>query len=229
VTYLRAGLLAVLLLVPAVAVTQWIRSADARLDEVGAGASSTQPQAAVASMSNDTYCTPELKRILRRVLLSCGLVDASARGCQPVQARNVATLSDESFNALFQPMKDRGAILQFQQGKSVLDQPAQDLLTEVYNKQGGGSWFFVVARASTEGSNERNRQLSKERAQAVMDYLKTNLPDQDLDKEVGLLWLGEEFAQLSAQYCDWRRSSGEACTPEQINRSAFVAWIDCQL
>ena len=48
--------------------------------------------------------------------------------------------------------------------------------------------------------------------------------------EVGMLWLGEEFAQLETAFCDWKRSAtGTACTAEEINRSAFIAWIDCQL
>ena len=51
---------------------------------------------------------------LRRVLMSCGLVGGeAARGCQPVQAKNVATMSGTDFNALFRPMKDRGGIIQF--------------------------------------------------------------------------------------------------------------------
>ena len=63
-----------------------------------------------------------------------------------------------------------------------------------------------------------------------MNHLRQQFKDPDLDKEVGLLWLGEEFAQLEKEFCDWKRSTtGAECTTEQINRSAFVAWIDCQL
>jgi hypothetical protein len=63
-----------------------------------------------------------------------------------------------------------------------------------------------------------------------MSYLQQNFPDPDLDKEVGLLWLGEEFAQLDQSFCSWNRSGGpDECEPEHINRSAFVAWIDCRL
>jgi hypothetical protein len=47
---------------------------------------------------------------------------------------------------------------------------------------------------------------------------------------VGLLWLGEEYAQLEANFCAWQRSgSAEACKAEDLNRSAFLAWIDCRL
>jgi len=55
--------------------------------------------------------------------------------------------------------------------------------------------------------------------------------DPDIDKQVGLLWLGNEFAQLSKDYCDWTSSGGkkEKCSAETINRSAFVSWVDCRL
>ena len=63
-----------------------------------------------------------------------------------------------------------------------------------------------------------------------MDHLRTTFNDPDLEKEVGMLWLGEEFAQLDSSFCDWSRSGNdEECTSEDINRSAFVAWIDCRL
>jgi hypothetical protein len=53
--------------------------------------------------------------------------------------------------------------------------------------------------------------------------------DPDLQQQVGLLWLGEEYAQLEANFCDWRRSGAGQCLPEELNRSAFMAWIDCTL
>ena len=54
--------------------------------------------------------------------------------------------------------------------------------------------------------------------------------DPDLDREVGLLWLGEEFAQLDEEFCTWSRSgTGEQCSGDDLNRSAFVAWVDCRL
>jgi hypothetical protein len=46
---------------------------------------------------------------------------------------------------------------------------------------------------------------------------------------VGLLWLGEEFAQLGDEFCTWSRSRAGECTAKDINRSAFVAWIDCAI
>ena len=54
--------------------------------------------------------------------------------------------------------------------------------------------------------------------------------DPELEGKVGLLWLGEEYAQLDPSFCSWSRSGGEAdCSPEDLNRSAFIAWIDCRL
>jgi outer membrane protein OmpA-like peptidoglycan-associated protein len=223
----RAVLLVVALAIPATLTGVWIKGADARLTETSATPAELAP---VASASDVAYCNPELKRILRRVLLSCGLVGGdAARGCQPVQAKSVATMSGHDFNALFTPMKDRGGIVQFDKDRSELDAADLGLVDQVFADQRGASWFFVVARASPEGSVEHNRELSKARAEAVMSHLRQQFKDPDLDKEVGMLWLGEEYAQLEFEFCAWQRSSSAACSPEQLNRSAFVAWIDCQL
>jgi outer membrane protein OmpA-like peptidoglycan-associated protein len=227
----RAGVLAATLLVPTVSVGLWIGQADARLAEATAAPPDPTEEVAVASSANEGYCSPELKRVLRRVLLSCGLMQEAGggRGCQPVQAASVATLAGDDFNALFTPMKARGGIIQFDQDASELDAGDLALIDELFAAQGGASWFFVVARSSPEGSVEHNRKLSRARADAVMTHLRATFQDPDLDQEVGLLWLGEEFAQLDEQFCDWRRSAGDTCEPEDLNRSAFVAWIDCQL
>jgi len=223
----RIGILAVLLAIPATATGIWIGSAEARLEELSA---KPGDGVAVASASDVEYCNPELKRILRRVLMSCGLVGGeAARGCQPVQAKNVATLSGDDFNALFRPMKERGGIVQYDKDKSELDAADLALVDQVFADQRGASWFFVVSRSSPEGSVQHNRELSKARAEAVMGHLRQRFKDPDLDKEVGMLWLGEEFAQLATEFCTWKRSSTGACSSEDINRSAFVAWIDCQL
>jgi hypothetical protein len=223
----RIAIAAALLAVPAGLTGAWIRSADNRLTELSKAPVELAP---VASASDVGYCSPELKRILRRVLMSCGLVGGdAARGCQPVQARSVATMSGHDFNALFKPMQDRGGIVQFDQDRSEVDAADVALVDQVFADQRGASWFFVVARASPEGSAEHNRELSRQRAEAVMAHLRQQFKDPDLDKEVGMLWLGEEYAQLEAEFCAWKRSSTAACNTDQLNRSAFVAWIDCQL
>jgi hypothetical protein len=228
VTLVRVAILVGLLAIPAALTGLWIRSADARLTEMSAAPGELAP---VASASDVAYCNPELKRVLRRVLMSCGLVggDNAVRGCQPVQAKSVATMSGHDFNALFRPMKDRGGIVQFDKDKSDLDAEDLRLVDQVFADQRGASWFFVVARASPEGTVEHNRDLSKARAEAVMTHLRQQFKDPDLDKEVGMLWLGGEFAQLETEFCEWKRSSSAACSPDELNRSAFVAWIDCQL
>jgi outer membrane protein OmpA-like peptidoglycan-associated protein len=224
----RIATAAVLLALPAMLTVIWIESAKARLTETSSTAGESAPVAAAADAN---YCNPELKRILRRVLMSCGLAgNGESRGCQPVQAKNVATMSGPDFNALFLPMKDRGGIVQFELDKSELDPKALGLIDKVFADQRGASWFFIVARSSPEGSIEHNRDLSKARAQAVMNHVRGRFQDPDLDKEVGMLWLGKEYAQLDTEFCRWERSAGEGgCTSEEINRSAFIAWIDCQL
>jgi outer membrane protein OmpA-like peptidoglycan-associated protein len=221
----------VCLTVPSALTVAWVNAA---AEEARAESEAEQgSEVAVASAANEEYCTRDLKRVLRRVLKSCGLLDstgATARGCQPVTAKQVATMSGTDFNALFLPMKGRGGIVQFDQGSAELDDADRALVNKVFSSQAGASYFFVVSRASPEGSVERNRELSEARAEALMGHLRTTFQDPELEKEVGLLWLGEEFAQLDDTFCDWSRSGEEGqCTPADINRSAFVAWIDCRL
>ncbi|MCA9652881.1 MAG: hypothetical protein H6712_20675 [Myxococcales bacterium] len=211
--------------------TRWVSAAKDRLAQIEQGETPEEATVATAAAANEEYCTPALKQVLRRVLLSCGLAaEGQARGCQPVDAKNVATMEGEDFNALFLPLADRVAIIQYDKDKAELDEQDVALLDQTFSDQRGASWFFVVARSSPDGSAEHNRELSQERADAVMAHLRQRFDDPDLDKEVGLLWLGEEYAQLDESFCSWRRSGAkDDCKPEHINRSAFVAWIDCRL
>ena len=65
---------------------------------------------------------------------------------------------------------------------------------------------------------------------AIGGNLQQTFNDPDLERQVGLLWLGEEYAQLPDNFCNWQRSgTSESCTSEDLNRSAFVTWIDCRL
>jgi outer membrane protein OmpA-like peptidoglycan-associated protein len=217
-------------LLPLALVTMWIVSARGRLEELEAKPVDPAAQAAVAAAADAGYCSPELKKVLRRVLQSCGLMsNGEVRGCQPLEAKSVATVSGGDFNALFLPLAERAAILQFDSGKGELDQGDQALLDKVFADQGGGSYFFVVSRSSPDGDEVFNRKLSQERGEAVLSHLRGTFADPNLDQEVGLLWLGEEFAQLDDSFCNWRRSGEGACNPTELNRSAFVAWIDCRL
>ncbi|MCA9576066.1 MAG: hypothetical protein R3B40_25190 [Polyangiales bacterium] len=220
---------ALLLLVATALPFAWVKQAGARLAQLEVTAA--PPTAAVAEAANAAYCTPELKAVLRRVLQSCGLLEAGGvRGCQPADARQVASLAGADFNALFLPMAERAGVIQFDQNDGALDSADQALVDRIFADQRGASYFFVVARSSPEGSVRYNRQLSEARANAVLEHLRANYQDPDLDREVGLLWLGEEFAQLDQQFCAWQRSGGQTqCRTADLNRSAFVAWIDCQL
>jgi outer membrane protein OmpA-like peptidoglycan-associated protein len=229
----RIAILSLCLLVPAIVTTVWVNGAASRLAEAEQPAGDSPAVAAVAAASDNDYCTANLKQVLRRVLRSCGLLDSgqgTARGCQPVDAKRVATMAGDDFNALFRPMAERGGIIQFDQGDSGLSPDDTALIDELFADQRGASYFFVVARASPEGSARLNRDLSKRRAEAVMDHLRAAFNDPDLDREVGLLWLGEEFAQLDEEFCRWRRTgAADLCRSEELNRSAFIAWIDCRL
>ncbi len=217
------------LLTPTILVSRWQGAAHDRLERAQAEAED-RPAVAVASLTNAEYCTQELRTILRRVLTSCGLIGGGGRGCQPVEARSVATMSGDDFNALFLPMRTRGGIVQFGQDEATLDESDLQLVDRVFADRQLASYFFVVSRASPEGNVEHNSALSQQRAEAVMAHLRSEFNDPELDRQVGLLWLGEEFAQLDPSFCDWTRSDGTGtCDPNTLNRSAFIAWIDCEL
>ena len=219
-----------LLSLPIALSRSWMFAAEARLAS-SEKEPSAAPAVAVAEEANESYCTPELKQILRRVLTSCGLLGGEGgRGCQPLEAKNVATMAGSDFNALFLPMQSRGAIVQFPLGKSELDANATELIDRVFADRAGASYFFVVARASQDGATDFNRKLSEQRARVVMDHLHQTFDAPELDKEVGLLWLGEEYAQLDPSFCTWQRNAQAAsCKAEELNRSAFLAWIECRL
>lgn len=228
---IRIGALVILMVVPTILAARWVGAAADRAEAAAAKPAAADDKVAVAAMADEGYCSADLKKVLRRVLQSCGLIGSGqVRGCHPVDARNVATMSGEDFNALFLPMKERGGIIQFELDEAELESTDQDLVEQIFADQQGASYFFVVARASPDGSPQYNRELSKARAEAVMSHLRARFDDPALDREVGLLWLGEEYAQLDQGFCDWRRSGAtDECKPEHINRSAFIAWIDCRL
>ncbi len=224
---LRGGVAALAFLVPTALVGGWLGDAQERLD-----ARRANPEAdkvAIASVSDDAYCTAELKGIVRRVAGACGLIGAGGRGCQPMEAQKVAALSDADFNALFLPLRERAWIIQYDADGVALDTTGRAAVEKAWANQGGASFFFVVARASPDGKTEYNEELSAGRAQSVLDHLQAKFKDPDIKKQVGLLWLGEGFAQLGEEFCGWSRSRTEECTAKEINRSAFVAWIDCAI
>ena len=209
-----------------------VRAAGRRLSEP-AHKDPTQ-QAAVADHTEAPYCTPQFKTVLQRVLNACGLVGGeSRRGCQPADVKTLASISDDDFNALFTPLSQRGAIILFDDAGEKLDDGAKKLLTEKWEDRRGARYFFVVARASKSGTAEMNRALSHKRANSVQFFIQEGYKDKepDLDKQIGLLWLGKEFAQLNKNYCtDWQNSrAGKPCNDDAINRSAFVSWVDCRL
>ena len=191
-----------------------------------------RPQVAVAADAEEAYCTPRFKEVLERVLHSCGLTEQGGRrGCRPADVKTFASISDEDFNALFAPLKSRGGVIMFDVGKDELDEGAKKLLRDRWMDRKGARYFFVVARASKTGTSASNRALSHRRANSVMYFIKELASDDpEVDKKVGLLWLGEEFAQFSKEYCSWTNSRPDKkCDEDAINRTAFVSWVDCRL
>lgn len=219
------GIMAAGALLPAILVGYWIGEAKESLE----AAPEEAGEVAIASAAEDEYCTPGLKKVLRRVAGACGLLEGGARGCQPADAKSVAALSGNDFNALFRPLQHRVSIVQFDHDNVDLDDGARKATEDAWSDQRGASFFFVVSRASPEGDPTYNQQLSQKRAEAVLGHLENKFQDPDLKKEVGLLWLGEEFAQLDKEFCSWKRSRDGECSTSDINRSAFVAWIDCAI
>jgi hypothetical protein len=207
-----------------------VKSAERRLESRGAGEAQ---KVATAQEAEVAYCTPDFKTVLERVLHSCGLATSSERrGCKPADIKTFAAIDDADFNALFQPLKERGGVLMFDEGSDVLDDEGKKLLEERYFARQGARYFFVVARASKTGTADQNRALSHRRANSVLFHLQQLGEDseEELNQRVGLLWLGNEYAQLTGDYCQWPRSREQApCAEEEINRSAFVSWVDCRL
>ncbi|WP_394822613.1 OmpA family protein [Pendulispora albinea] len=232
----------VVLLATTLTVRATVSNASDRLKHPQAAAA-VESKVAVADQSEEKYCTPNFKTVLQRVLNACGLVGGEARrGCQPADVKTFASIDDDDFNALFTPLKDRGAVIMFDDASETLDAGAKKLLEERWLDRKGARYFFIVARASRTGSAEYNRTLSHKRANSVHFFLQEQFKDPDLEKQVGMLWLGNEFAQLTKDYCDWPASRGATttsrggkgggkneCNPDAINRSAFVSWVDCRL
>ena len=212
---------------PVILVATWASAAGKRMQS----SASAAKDVAIASVSDDTYCTPQLKAIIRRVAGACGLIEGGGggRGCQPMEAKKVAALSGDDFNALFRPLAKRAHIIQFDSAKTDLDPEALTTVEKAWSDQRGASFFFVVSRASTDGAADFNETLSRDRAKAVLGHLQEKFKDEDLKNQVGLLWLGEQYAQLGDEFCSWNRSRTAECTATEINRSAFVAWIDCAI
>jgi len=210
--------------------SSWLGAADERAQAAFENPDEST-KAPTATAADEDYCTPALKVILKRVLTSCGIVKAGGgRGCQPLDAQNVAAMSGGDFNGLFKPMAERASIIQFDMESAELDDAARQLIDNTFADRRGASYFLIVARSSPEGSTEYNRELSEKRASALYEHLKATYPDPDFEQVAGMLWLGEEFAQLEGEYCTWKRSRPDAeCTDKELNRSAFVAWIDCRL
>lgn len=190
-----------------------------------------KPKVAIAADAEVAYCTARFKQVLERVLHSCGLATGeNRRGCKPADVKTFASIDDDDFNELFTPLKERGGVVLFDTAKEDLDEAAKKLVDDRWHDRKGARYFFVVARASKTGSPDKNRSLSHRRANSIMYRLKEISGDPEIEKKVGLLWLGNEFAQLSKEYCKWPNSrSGKKCDDESINRSAFISWVDCRL
>jgi len=187
---------------------------------------------AIADHAEAPYCTPQFKQVLERVLHSCGLVEGqSRRGCQPADVKTFASISDSDFNALFRPLKERGGMILFDTGSETLDESAQKLVEERYADRKGARYFLVVARASKTGGAAKNQALSHRRANSVLMHIKDSTHESDVDRKVGLLWLGSEYAQLDPkEFCTWSNSrSTTKCDDDAVNRSAFASWVDCRL
>jgi outer membrane protein OmpA-like peptidoglycan-associated protein len=195
-----------------------------------------KPAVAIADHAEATYCTPQFKQVLERVLHSCGLKGAETRrGCKPADVKAFASISDEDFNALFRPLQGRGGMILFDTGMHELDDGARKLLEERWSDRRGARYFLVVGRASKSGGVDKNRALSHRRANSVLFHIKEISKDReteaDIEKKVGLLWLGSEFAQLEPkEFCAWPNSrDGTKCDDDAVNRSAFASWVDCRI
>ena len=127
---------------------------------------------------NDAYCTPELKAIVRRVAGACGLLDGGGgRGCQP--------LSGEEGRGALRRRLQRASSSRWRTARTSCSSTprtpswipaARALVEKAWSDQRGASFFFVVSRASTDGDEQYNEALSRDRAKAVLDHLDQKLP-----------------------------------------------------
>src|SRR5688572_19883154 len=154
-----------------------VRAAAKRL-KTGIADAASKPKVAIANDAEAAYCTPEFKTVLQRVLNACGLVGQdSRRGCQPADVKTLASISDDDFNALFTPLKSRGAVIMFDDDSDKLDDPGHKLVEEAWLDRKGARYFFIVARASKTGTADYNRALSHKRANSVMFHLADKFKD----------------------------------------------------
>src|SRR6185369_7701670 len=101
-----------------------------------------EQKAAVADHTEAAYCTPQFKQVLDRVLNACGLVgQEDRRGCQPADVKTFGQISDDDFVALFTPLKDRGAIIMFDNDSDVIDDGAKKLILDQWNDRRGARYF----------------------------------------------------------------------------------------
>ena len=98
-TPIRIAISLIALGIPPILVTQWVGNAEERLEQIESNPGE-DAQVAIAAQADEGYCNAGLRQVLRRVLASCGLAGGETRGCQPVDAKNVATMAGEDFNAL---------------------------------------------------------------------------------------------------------------------------------
>jgi outer membrane protein OmpA-like peptidoglycan-associated protein len=189
-----------------------------------------KPKVATADDAEVGYCTPKFKEVLARVLHACGLVGENRRGCAPQDIQRLANISDDEFNQLFTPLKERGGVIMFDDGSEKLDEDAQKLIEKLWVERKGARYFFIVARASKTGTRQFNQALSHKRANSVKFHVDEKFKEKELDKMVGTMWLGYDYAQLGEEYCKWNISrGGKPCDAQAINRTAFVSWVDCRL
>src|SRR5689334_14561926 len=100
-----------------------------------------KPKVAIANDADAPYCTPAFKTVLERVLHACGLVGADARrGCQPADVKSLAQISDDDFNALFTPLKSRGAVIMFDDGSEKLDEGAKKIIEDLWIDRRGARY-----------------------------------------------------------------------------------------
>jgi outer membrane protein OmpA-like peptidoglycan-associated protein len=238
---INAAAMAILLVALGLTVKGEVKEA-AHRPETGAAAEAPKKGVVLMANAEDAYCTDNLKTVLKRVLTSCGLIGGGRAGCKPNELKNVAAISGEDFNALFKPLTKRGGMIQFDPKKDELDPAAKALIEKLWMEQKGAMYFFVVARASPDGPTEENQVISHKRGNSVQFYLQERFKDPDLEKKLGLLWLGEEYAQLGEEFCEWQSNRPDTCAekdkPEKkvhdeiakrLNRSAILSWIDCRL
>ncbi len=221
----------VVLAFPVVAVVSWTGAASARLDEQEATASE-RPQAGVAQEANESYCTPELKRILRRVLRAAGSSAARAGAAASRSRRsNVATMERRRLQRAVPPDEGprrdhpvRASVRRARRGR----RDSSSIASSPISAARATSSSCRARRPRARPSQPRAQHAARRGRDGPPRSETFNDPDLAATGRPALARRGVRPARSELLRLAPQRQRPQL-RPDDLNRSAFIAWIDCRL